>query len=134
MSLKFFQVIRFLKFLTIYHNSPEWDSHLRLECLRDSILEGLLSLDLLIEDPKCDILEVGDGRDLLIKDDLLSHNIDQIPILRILSLLISLNLVLDHLCKCSFSSFVEHREFILAILGHNRVDLARLLLLKSIYQ
>jgi len=59
MLLDYLELTTILEAFAAPYTSLEWDSNLLLECGMDHVLELLLSFDLLIENSKCDVLEVG---------------------------------------------------------------------------
>jgi hypothetical protein len=59
MLLDYLELPAILEAFAAPDTSLEWDSNLLLECGVDHVLELLFRLDLFIENPKCDVLEVG---------------------------------------------------------------------------
>jgi hypothetical protein len=91
--LKLFKTFAILYTLTISYNIIERDTHFLLEGTTDGSLERLLSLNLLIEYPKGNILEIGDGRYLVVENNLLCDNVDQISAFDIFNSMIVADLV-----------------------------------------
>jgi hypothetical protein len=91
--LKLFKTFAILYALTIFYNIIKRDPHLLLEGATDGSLERLLSLNLLIEYSKGNILEIGDGRYLFVENNLLCDDVDQISAFDILNSMIVAQLV-----------------------------------------
>ena len=123
--LKVSQAFAILQPLTILYDIFERHSHFLLQSDADRRLERLLSLHLLIENSKRDILEICNCGDLFIEKNLLRHDIDEVPFLNIFKILIVANLVGNSLGEREVRILVQSAEITVLVFGQNAIDLSR---------
>ena len=78
MLLDYLELTTILEAFAAPDTSLEWDSNLLLECGMDHVLELLFCLYLFIENPKCDVLEVGKYILLVIDKGSLTLDVNQL--------------------------------------------------------
>ena len=102
--------------MAILDDGLQRNTHFVLEGAADRSLKRLLCLHLLVEDPKGNVLEIGNGWDFFVEKNLLSYDVDQKPFFAILSFDF-FELVLNTLSKTKFFLLAHGIEVAIFIFG-----------------
>ena len=126
--------MRVFQSLNVFHDCVEWDSHFLFKSVGQSIFELVLNLDLLIENSKCNVLNVGDRRNFFVEEDFLSNHIDKEGVCISFPLPFFVSSESYPFSERVFSLLVERVEVAFVVLGQYAVHLTVLKSFNRIYK